>query len=225
MATHLANESALVAEARLGNGAAFEILVRQYRSNLHHLAFRVTGNYEDAEEVTQEALLKAYCNLQRFRAESRFYTWLSRITLNEALIRLRKQRAERVWAWQAFTSVRDEEGNSVLPETVGPDANPEASYAGLELEHLLLKGASRALGPLLYRSFILQCVQDYSAQETAKILGISEAAQKSRALRARRRLQHTLAQRLLGPRAASHAARHRPIQTAERSWKEHDPPS
>lgn len=87
MAAHLPNESALVAEARLGNGAAFGALISQYHPNLHRLALRVTGNREDAEDATQEALLKAYCNIGRFRGESRFYTWLARIALNEAFMK------------------------------------------------------------------------------------------------------------------------------------------
>lgn len=99
MATHLENEAALLAQARLGDGEAFGTLANQYRRHIHRLAFKITGNREDAEDVTQDALLKAYCNLAQFRANSRFYTWLVRITVNQALMRLRKKRSERETLW------------------------------------------------------------------------------------------------------------------------------
>jgi RNA polymerase sigma-70 factor (ECF subfamily) len=169
----------------------------------------VTGNYQDAEEATQEALLKAYLNLKRFRAESRFYTWLTRITLNESLMKLRKRRTERVLLWQDFARKGDEDGNEAMQQVVDPDVNPEERCAGMELQDVFIQKALRVLGPTLYRSFILQCVQDYSVKETTEILGITEAALKSRTLRARRKLQRGVAQRLLGSRAVPHPLQHR----------------
>jgi RNA polymerase sigma-70 factor (ECF subfamily) len=93
MAVHLANENALLAEARVGNAEAFGTLVNQYYPNIYRLALQITGNREDAEDALQDAVLKAYVNLGQFRGNSRFYTWLVRIALNQALMKLRKRRS------------------------------------------------------------------------------------------------------------------------------------
>src|SRR3970040_310356 len=92
MPTHLENEVTLVAEARAGSNDAFTTLLRQYDRNIYRLALNITGNQEDAEDVMQEAFLKAYTHLDRFQGNSRFYTWLVRIAVNESLMKLRKRR-------------------------------------------------------------------------------------------------------------------------------------
>jgi RNA polymerase sigma-70 factor, ECF subfamily len=191
MATHLANEAALVTDARRGNGDAFGTLIGQYRRNLYRLALRMTGNHEDAEDVTQEAFLKAYCNLRRFHGRSRFYTWLVRITVNEALMMLRKQRPRRELPWRDFAEVGDEAGSVSHREIEDPSPTPEATCARLETQRIL-KAALRNLGPALYSAFVLRYVEDFSEREAAEILGISLTAEKSRALRARRQLQRSL---------------------------------
>src|ERR1700681_2666963 len=95
MATHLSGETELVAAARSGDAEAFGLLIGHYYRNVFHLALRITRNHEDAEDVLQEASLKAYRNLKQFQGNSRFYTWLVRITMNEALMKLRKRRSDR----------------------------------------------------------------------------------------------------------------------------------
>jgi len=89
MPTHLENEPTLVAEARGGSAEAFTTLVKQYDRYIYRLALNITGNQQDAEDVLQETLLKAYTKLDQFHGDSRFYTWLVRIGVNEALMRLR----------------------------------------------------------------------------------------------------------------------------------------
>jgi len=83
MPTHLPNEAALVSAAKAGDTTAFTTLVRQYDRNIYRLALNITGNKEDAEDVLQEALLKAYTKLRQFEGESRFYTWLVRIAVTK----------------------------------------------------------------------------------------------------------------------------------------------
>src|ERR1051326_6119092 len=95
MAKHLADESNLVLAAKSGSREAFAILTSQYYQNIYRLALRITRNREDAEDAIQESLLKAYCKLGQFQGSSRFYTWLARIAMNEALMRLRKKRSDR----------------------------------------------------------------------------------------------------------------------------------
>ena len=141
--------------------------------------------------MTQDALLKAYCHLEQFRANSRFYTWLVRITVNQALMKLRKKRAERETPWDDLAT--PELGDVTVPrevEDAGP--NPEVRCAGREMQTILGR-ALRTLRPRLCAVFTLRNVDDFSARETAQILGLSVAAVKSRLLRARLKLQHQLA--------------------------------
>ena len=95
MATHLANESELIAAAQAGNREAFGVLMNSCYAPTYRLAVGIMRNQEDAEDVLQEAMLKAYCNLSKFQGHSRFYTWIVRITINEALMKIRRRHSER----------------------------------------------------------------------------------------------------------------------------------
>ena len=86
------DEGALVSSAKAGDLAAFEELVNRYEGRIFRLTMNITQNREDAQDATQDAFLKSYQHLDRFLGESRFYTWLVRIAVNEALMRLRKRR-------------------------------------------------------------------------------------------------------------------------------------
>ena len=203
MATHLAEEAAILAKARLGDSAAFELLAKQYYQHVLHIAFKITGNQEDAEDVTQDALMKAYCNLEQFRANSRFYTWLVRITVNQALMKLRKRRSERELLWDDLAPVGDSE-TSFHQEIEDSQPSPEAGYARVEMRGILVR-ALNALGPRLRVVFTLRNVQDFSTRETAQALGLSAGAVKSRVRRARLSLQRKLAG-ILQP--VAHSAAH-----------------
>src|SRR5690348_18048892 len=90
------DESVLVDAAKGGDVSAFEDLVKRYDRNVFRIAQHITQNREDAEDVVQDAFLKAYQNLGQFQGQSKFYTWLVRIAVNEALMRLRRRRPERM---------------------------------------------------------------------------------------------------------------------------------
>src|SRR5216110_3788761 len=90
--TAVSDELALVQAAKRGDISAFEQLVKRYDRNVFRIAQHITQNREDAEDVVQDAFLKAYQNLESFQEQSKFYTWLVRIAVNEALMRLRKRR-------------------------------------------------------------------------------------------------------------------------------------
>lgn len=190
MATHLLNERALVAAAQHGNHEAFAALVKQYQHNIYHLALRITGNREDAEDALQEALLKAYCNLARFHGKSLFYTWLVRITMNEALMKLRRSKRqglkelafEEIWPSISATF------------TGGRLSDPETCYAQVEL-HQALSQALSGISARLSDAFILRDVAELSVRETAAMLGLSVAGVKSRVLRARNRLRQRLGEK------------------------------
>ena len=98
------DELALVQAAKGGDVEAFEDLVRRYDRNVFRIAQHITQNREDAEDVVQDAFLKAYSNLHQFQGQSKFYTWLVRIAVNEALMRLRRRRRNFISA--SLTAIR-----------------------------------------------------------------------------------------------------------------------
>ena len=122
------DELALVHAAKAGDISAFEQLVRRYDRNVFRIAQHITQNREDAEDVVQDAFLKAYQNLANFQEQSKFYTWLVRIAVNEALMRLRRRRPERMVSLDE--DIKTEEDS--MPREVADWApNPEQLvYAG-----------------------------------------------------------------------------------------------
>jgi RNA polymerase sigma-70 factor, ECF subfamily len=186
---HLVTEDALLSQARNGNPDAFGLLVDHYRQNLYRLTLRITGNPEDAEDALQDALLNAYCNLERFRGNSRFYTWMSRITLNQALMSLRRRRRTRQVTFSSLETTRPEGSAHLDIEDSG--LSPEELFANGELEKSLER-ALRRLGPRLSSVFVLRNVYGFSAMELTRMLGLSAPAVKSRLLRARARLRKRL---------------------------------
>ncbi len=189
MPVHLENETTLVAEARAGNAAAFAALVGQYDRNVYRVALNITGNREDAEDAMQEAFLKAFANLARFQGGSRFYTWLTRITVNESLMKLRKRRTGREISLDEPIEGDDQ---SFMPRDIedwGDD--PAERYSKTELA-AILDSAIQELEPGFRAVFVLRDVEHLSTAETAEMLGLSVPAVKSRLLRARLRLRERL---------------------------------
>jgi RNA polymerase sigma-70 factor, ECF subfamily len=188
-----AEESILVDQARDGDAEAFEQLVQPQMSKAYRVALRITGNREDAEDAIQQALLKAYAHIDQFHSKSRFSTWLLRITINEALGKLRKQRAEN--AHLSHGGVAEDGADPVEMIRAKDDARPEILYVKQEKQKLLweaidgLRGTSRAVVWLLG-------LEERQTKETARILNLSEAAVKARFLRARRKLRECLADRM-----------------------------
>lgn len=188
-----AEESILVDQARDGDAKAFEQLVQPQMSKAYRVALRITGNREDAEDAIQQALLKAYAHIDQFHSKSRFSTWLLRITINEALGKLRKQRAEN--AHLSYGGASEDGADPMEMIRASDDARPETLYVKQEKQKLLweaisgLRGTSRAVVWLLG-------LEERQTKETARILKLSEAAVKARFLRARRKLRECLADRM-----------------------------
>lgn len=192
MLTHLENETALVAEARAGNTDAFVTLLNQYDRHIYRLAFNITANREDAEDVLQEAFLKACTHLGEFRGESRFYTWLVRIATNEALIKLRKRHSA---TWLSLDEPMETDDRSLMPREIEDwGDNPEQNYAKTELQAILNENIEN-LEPQFRTVFLLRDVEEFSTEETAAMLGLSVPAVKSRLLRARLKLRERLNKR------------------------------
>ncbi len=188
-ATLAKDESLLVAEAKAGSHAAFEELVNRYEKKIYRLGLNITGNQEDAEDVLQETFLKAFAHLPEFRQDSRFYTWIVRIAVNEGLMKLRKRRTEREVPLEDGGEGGD--GEVILREITDWKPNPEQLLAQSELE-AILQDAARTLSPAFRTVFFLRDVQGLSTEETAEMLGLSVGAVKARLFRARMRLREEL---------------------------------
>jgi RNA polymerase sigma-70 factor (ECF subfamily) len=184
----LTEELVLVNSAKAGDVGAFEELVRRYDRNVFRIAQHITQNREDAEDVVQDAFLKAYENLPQFQGQSKFYTWLVRIAVNEALMKLRRRRPERMVSLDE--EVRTEE-DSMPREIADWSPNPEQQYNQAELKDILGK-TIQGLPPSFRTVFVLRDVEGLSTEETAEALSLSIPAVKSRLLRARLQLRERL---------------------------------
>jgi RNA polymerase sigma-70 factor (ECF subfamily) len=182
------DEMALVHPAKGGDVQAFDELVRRYDRNVFRIAQHITHNREDAEDVVQDAFLKAYENLNQFQGQSKFYTWLVRIAVNEALMKLRRLKPGRTVSLDE--DVKTEE-DSLPREVADWSPNPEQQYSQAELKDILTRTIQGL--PMSFRTvFVLRDVEGLSTEETAEALELSVPAVKSRLLRARLQLRERL---------------------------------
>jgi len=175
------DEAELLVAARDGDRTAFEELVRRTYVDTYTLAVRLTGNEEDARDVVQEAYLRAWKSIRRFRGDAAFSTWLYRITANAASTHTHRRRA------RATEPLEDE------PMFV--DESPASDPVGSAESHMLmdrLQAALQELPPKLRTVVVLKDVYDLPHEEIARELGISVPAAKVRLHRGRRQLQELL---------------------------------
>jgi RNA polymerase sigma-70 factor (ECF subfamily) len=182
------DEAPVVAQARSGDATAFSELLRRYEGKIFRLALHITQNREDAEDVLQETFLKAYEHLDQFQGQSKFYTWIVRIAVNQALMKLRKRKSDRS---VSLDDTIDTGEDTVAREIAGWDENPEQQYSREELSRIL-GGAVEDLAPIYRAVFVLRDIDELSTEETADALGLSVPAVKSRLLRARLQLRDKL---------------------------------
>jgi RNA polymerase sigma-70 factor, ECF subfamily len=181
-------ESLLVAKAQAGDPGAFGELVNRYQNKIYRIAKNITQNDEDAEDVLQEAFLKAYEHLGGFQGNSRFYTWIVRIAVNEALMKLRRRKSDRTVSLDEPVDTGEEIVNREI--AVWED-NPEQRYSREEMQ-TILDEAVDSLKPDFRAVFVLRDIEELSTEETAEALGVSIPAVKSRLLRARLALRERL---------------------------------
>jgi RNA polymerase sigma-70 factor (ECF subfamily) len=178
----------LVHASKNGDVAAFEQLVRRYDRKLLRIAHHVTHNREDSQDAFQEAFLKAFQHLDQFRGDSQFSTWLIRITVNQSLMKLRKQRAIReVSLDEDFQG----EGDTLPMEIIDWAPNPEQLHKASELRDILAT-TLRELRPLLRVVFVLRDIEGLSTDQTAEALNLSHSAVKARLWRGRLQLREHL---------------------------------
>jgi RNA polymerase sigma-70 factor, ECF subfamily len=181
-------DAALVAGAKTGDARAFELLVQRHRVKIFLLAQRMTRNREDAEDVVQESLLKAFIHLRMFKGESLFSTWLTRVTINEALMLLRRKRGSR----EVPAAESNAEDGTVVPLDI-PDLGPNPEDGCLEREQgRVLSAAINELTPGMRKAIELRDLGELSTEETAQVMGLSVGGVKSRLFHGRKKLRQRL---------------------------------
>jgi len=190
-------DAQLIARVLQGERELFHELIRPYEKGVYLAAYSLLQNEADAEEVAQEAVLKAYRGLRDFRGESKFSTWLITIALNEARGRLRHARLIE------FDSIDEpaEEGGDVTPALITDWREvPNEALERKEIRELLMRAIEGL--PVSYREvFVLRDVEEMSIAETAAALGINEQLVKTRLMRARLMMQKILAPQLKSTRS------------------------
>jgi len=183
-------ETQLIDRCLGGDHEAFYELMRPYERAVYFAAMGVLNNPADAEEVAQEAVLKAFNNLSRFRREAKFSTWLVQITINEARMKVRKNRTH---LYESIDEQKSSEEGEYLPKDFADWRDiPSEALERKELQEAL-KRALSSLDPKYREVLILRDVQHMSIIDTAKVLGITEASVKTRLLRARLQMRDALA--------------------------------
>jgi len=182
------DESVLLAQSREGDTRAFAELVRRYEGKIFRLAQHITQNREDAEDVLQETFMKAYEHLEQFKGDSKFYTWIVRIAVNQALMKLRRRKTDKS---VSLDEQIDTGEDTIVREIAAWDEDPEQQFSREELGDILDK-AVQSLDPPYRSVFVLRDIDELSTEETAEALGLSVPAVKSRLLRARLQLREKL---------------------------------
>ena len=180
----------LVHATQAGDVSAFEELVERYDRKLLRIAEHITHNREDSQDAVQEAFLRVFQHVGDFREHSQFSTWLIRITVNQALMKLRKRRTTKeVSLDEGFQADGD-----MLPREVADWApNPEELYGASELRDILIK-ALEGLRTALRTVFVLRDIEGLSIDQTAEVLDLSPPAVKARLWRARLQLRELLSE-------------------------------
>ena len=178
----------LVHASKNGDAAAFEQLVKRYDRKLFRIAQSVTHNREDSQDAVQEAFLKAYQHLADFREACQFSTWLIRITVNQSLMKLRKQRGAKE---MSLDEDFGDEGDILPKEVTDWAPNPEQLCWASELRDILCKTLEE-LRPISRTVFILRDVEGLTIDQTAVVLNMSQTAVKARLWRARLQLREAL---------------------------------
>ena len=200
------DERLLVAEAKSGRSSAFGELYERHRPKIYRTTLRILRNREDAEDAAQRSFQRAFINLARFREDSTFLTWVTRIAINEALLLLRRRRVSRA---SSESNDYGDEPHFVLDLT-DERPTPEEALAQTELRTAVLRATSN-LRHSLRMVVLLRELQGLTIAETARRLGLTVSAVKGRTFHARRYLRKHFEQKcqartgfLIGARNRKH---------------------
>ncbi len=176
-------EAAVISAVLDGDVDAYEALVKEYEKNVYNLALRMTGNSEDAADMSQEAFIKAYNSLGAFRGESKFSVWLYRIVSNVCLDFLRSKNRKPT----VSLSTENDDGEEVELDIADESQSPEYLLDRSLTRDAVRRGLS-SLPPEHREILLLREIQGLSYEEIADVLGIEEGTVKSRIFRARKKL-------------------------------------
>jgi RNA polymerase sigma-70 factor (ECF subfamily) len=186
-------DAALVEAARRRDPEAFNELMTIYGPRIFRLARRITRNREDAEDVSQDSCVRAFLHMDTFRGDSRFSTWLSRIAINQSLMKLRTHRRIELH----FDRLESAEDMPACAEIADCTPTPEQRYSQEEIRRILASAMDEL--PMEFREILhLRDVEEHSTEETAAILGLSNTAVKSRVRRGRQKLHQALKRQFAG---------------------------
>jgi RNA polymerase sigma-70 factor, ECF subfamily len=185
-------DSELVAAAKCGDAYAFEKLVLRHERRVLAAAQRITNNREDAEDAVQEGFHKAFLHLDSFQQKSRFTTWLRTIVMNEAFMLLRRRRR----VFEVLPDIHDDDLKSAPLELIDLNPSPEESCWRNERSKLLAEAIHR-LCPKIQETITLHNIEEHTVEETARMLGTSIGAVKSRLFHGRQMLRESLNPELL----------------------------
>ena len=180
----------LVERVQSGDVAAFDVLVRKYRERLYGIIYNLTSNREDAADLTQEAFIKAFSSINRFKGRSAFFTWLYRIGVNTALSHLKRNRFRRFFSLE---HIQDEGSNAQVVEALAAKHKSEKGALLSELQEKLNE-AMQKLSPKHRTVVVLFEIEGLSHQEIAEIVGCSVGTVRSRLHYAKQQLQADLKQ-------------------------------
>ncbi len=182
------DDIALATEAKQGDKGAFTELVNRYAQRVFRVARHITKNDQDAEDVLQDTFLKAYSRLGQFEGNAKFYTWIVRVAVNEALMRMRRGKNRVTVSLDQELETSD---GAIQRELPAETESPEESLSRTELRESLTQ-AIDSLSEIYRPVFVLRDVEGLSTEETAEMLNLSLPAVKSRLLRARLQLRQKL---------------------------------
>lgn len=194
-------DAALVSSFRAGGVRAFEVLVKRHQGRLFKVALKITNNREDAEDAVQSAFLNAFKHLDDFRGDSRLATWLTRITINQALMGMRVKPRKTT----SLDECRETEEGTTACDIPAGGYTPEQLCSQREFERLLFTGTA-GLNARLRQVWWLRTVEDLGDREIAHVLGLTLTAAKTRLFRARRELRKRLEKHIC-PANSSRSAR------------------
>lgn len=182
------NETVLIKRAQNGDSKAFELLIEAHFKKIYNIAYRISGNPDDASDMTQEVMIKLFRNINSFEGNSKFSTWVYRVATNTCLDELKKLRRHSTYSINSEISADDSEFQYEVEDTA---PTPDLEVERNELSDMVAK-AITFLNPEHRAIITLRDIQEFSYEEIANILNISEGTVKSRISRARMQLKKIL---------------------------------
>lgn len=181
------NDSDLISRAKSGDSKSYDKLLKKYKNSVYSLVLRMVRNSQEAEDLTQEAFIKAFNSLASFNEEYAFSTWLYKIATNNCIDFFRKRKLQ-TYSLDKPIQYKDSEIQHEIPD---PDLNPEKSIMATE-RNKLIKEAINKLPEKYHRAIVLRHSEEKSYEEIAEILGLPLGTVKARIFRAREMLNKTL---------------------------------